>query len=69
MIETEIHRAAGEGGLVHVESRERVGSGGLGLMLVEGLVTRELGGTFEMSRLESGGSVARVQFPISGDET
>ena len=47
----------------------RVGSGGLGLMLVEGLVTRELGGTFCLTRTEGGGSIARVQFPTGAAET
>jgi two-component sensor histidine kinase len=48
--------------------RQRVGAGGLGLMLVEGLVTRELGGTFSRTPREGGGSTALVEFPVSGDE-
>jgi len=47
---------------------ERVGTGGLGLILVDGLVTRELGGTFCLVRSDDGGSVARVQFPIADNE-
>lgn len=51
------------------ESRPgRVGTGGLGLILVDGLVTRELGGTFCLVRRDDGGSVARVQFPIGDNE-
>ena len=47
---------------------QRVGSGGLGLILVDGLVTRELGGTFSLVPLKDGGSVARVQFPVGENE-
>ncbi len=47
---------------------QRMGSGGLGLLLVDGLVTRELGGSFSLNRGE-GGSVARVEMPIKPDET
>lgn len=51
------------------ESRpERVGAGGLGLILVDGLVTRELGGTFSFVQRDDGGSEARVQFPIGDNE-
>lgn len=47
---------------------QRVGSGGLGLILVDGLVTRELGGTFSLVPLKDGGSLARVQFPVGENE-
>jgi len=36
---------------------------------VRGLVARELGGTFSLSRIATGGSVARVEFPAGADET
>jgi two-component sensor histidine kinase len=47
---------------------ERVGSGGLGLMLVNGLVTRELGGSFARMRGRDRGTVARVEIPVSAEE-
>jgi hypothetical protein len=47
---------------------ERVGSGGLGLMLVNGLVTRELGGAFARMRGRDRGTVARVEIPVSAEE-
>jgi two-component sensor histidine kinase len=53
-----------------VESRPspvRVGSGGLGLMLVDGLVTRELNGQFSLERTEEG-TVARVWFPVGPED-
>lgn len=50
----------------------RVGAGGLGLMLVDGLVTRELGGAFTLSgdagQGPNRGSVARVEFPLPAEE-
>jgi two-component sensor histidine kinase len=47
---------------------ERVGSGGLGLMLVNGLVTRELGGSFARMRGRDRGTIARVEIPVSAEE-
>jgi hypothetical protein len=38
-------------------------------MLVEGLVTRELGGAFTRSYHDGGGTVARVEIPVSADES
>jgi two-component sensor histidine kinase len=40
---------------------------GLGLVLVDGLVTRELGGAFSLHRT-SGGTLARIWFPITLDD-
>lgn len=37
---------------------------GIGLQLVRGLVTRELRGQFSLTRLASGDTVARVEFPV-----
>jgi two-component sensor histidine kinase len=48
--------------------QERVGAGGLGLILVEGLVTSELGGSFSLVRSDAGGSAARIQFPVGDEE-
>lgn len=48
---------------------EPMRQGGMGLTLVRGLVSRELGGEFSLSERESGGTVARVIFPLRGDET
>jgi two-component sensor histidine kinase len=39
---------------------------GIGLQLVRGLVGRELHGTFSLREIDSGGMIATVQFPISG---
>jgi hypothetical protein len=39
------------------------------LILVEGLVTRELGGSFARSHHDGGGTVARVEIPVSPEET
>jgi signal transduction histidine kinase len=58
------------------EERSTLTGGGLGLILVQGLVSRELGGTFSLSYASPGanhtgdgaGSVARVEFPVSADE-
>ena len=48
---------------------ERIGGGGLGLLLVRGLVTNELRGTFELIPNANGGSAATVIFPIGGNES
>jgi len=45
----------------------RVGAGGLGLMLVDGLVTRELNGQFSLERSDEG-TVARVWFPVGPED-
>jgi two-component sensor histidine kinase len=41
---------------------------GFGLELVEGLVRRELHGTFELRPSEQGGTVAVVEFPLASGE-
>ncbi|HEU4753734.1 MAG TPA: ATP-binding protein, partial [Armatimonadota bacterium] len=40
---------------------------GTGLRLVEGLVSRELGGRFSVARSAGGGTVARVEIPVEAD--
>ena len=40
---------------------------GLGLVLVNGLVNNELGGTFSLNRSQESGSIARIEFPASGE--
>jgi two-component sensor histidine kinase len=42
-------------------------STGIGLQLVQGLVGRELRGTFSMSRTLGGGTVARLEFALEGE--
>jgi two-component sensor histidine kinase len=49
------------------EGNSTSGHSGLGLELVDGLVTRELSGAFSLHRT-SGGTLARVWFPITVDD-
>jgi two-component sensor histidine kinase len=59
--------AVGANGHVKVGASAAADGRGTGLRLVEGLVSRELGGRFSVARSAGGGTVARVEIPMESD--
>src|SRR5690606_41058849 len=63
-----VAEAAGAGGTPIDERPEpRSFGNGMGLGLVRGLVMRELHGTFQLLTAASGGTTARIQFPLNAE--
>jgi two-component sensor histidine kinase len=63
----ELVSARGSNGHRTTELSTRSDGRGTGLRLVEGLVSRELGGRFSVARSADGGTVARVEIPMETD--
>jgi two-component sensor histidine kinase len=67
LLEVEDDDGDGKPAPAPIEPAQAQGAGRLGLSLVRGLVSRELGGSFNLAP-GPGGSVATVEFPLLADE-